>query len=76
MPRPALGFNLKTSFEPTHLTPPLLLVCHADAKREHSYVLGTEAELNAAADQRGWVKISMENDWKAFLNHLMMVKNS
>jgi phosphoserine phosphatase len=40
-----------------------MIVQHDDEEREYSYALGAE-RVDSAASERGWVKISMKNDWR------------
>jgi phosphoserine phosphatase len=40
-----------------------LLIQHDDAEREYAYTMGTE-KLNEVPPERGWIKVSMKNDWK------------
>ena len=40
-----------------------LLLRHDDAKREYAYDEGSKKTLQMA-EERGWIVISMKNDWK------------
>jgi phosphoserine phosphatase len=40
-----------------------LLLRHGDAKREYAYDIGSEKALHMAAE-RGWILVSMKDDWK------------
>jgi hypothetical protein len=45
-----------------------LLVNHDDAEREFAYSEGDNASLNAA-EENGWLVVSMKDDWRRVFAH-------